>query len=96
MYNTSNGEFRSFLMAGKIRQIIKVDPEKCTMCHHCISVCPAKMCNDASGEFIRVNAELCIGCGRCLETCTAGARIGVDDFDSFMADIKAGMKMVAF
>jgi methyl-accepting chemotaxis protein/NAD-dependent dihydropyrimidine dehydrogenase PreA subunit len=78
-----------------IREIIRVDPEKCTACHRCISVCPAKMCNDASGDYIKVNSELCIGCGRCISACHFGARIGIDDFDLFMKDLKAGVKMIA-
>ena len=78
-----------------IREIIRVDPEKCTACHRCISVCPAKMCNDASGDYIKVNYELCIGCGRCISACHFGARIGIDDFDLFMKDLKAGVKMIA-
>jgi ferredoxin len=72
-------------MSGKVREVIKVDPEKCTACHRCISVCPAKMCNDASGDYIKVNPELCIGCGRCISACHFGARKGVDDFDKWMA-----------
>ena len=82
-------------MAGKVREVITVDPEKCTACHRCISVCPAKMCNDASGDYIKVNPELCIGCGRCISACHFGARKGIDDFDQFMADIKKGIKMIA-
>jgi iron only hydrogenase large subunit-like protein len=82
-------------MSGKVREVIKVDPEKCTACHRCISVCPAKMCNDASGDYIKVNPELCIGCGRCISACHFGARVGVDDFDTWMKDLKAGAKMIA-
>ena len=82
-------------MSGKVREVIKVDPEKCTACHRCISVCPAKMCNDASGDYIKVNPELCIGCGRCISACHFGARVGVDDFDLWMKDLKAGAKMIA-
>ena len=82
-------------MAINVREIIKVDPEKCTACHRCISVCPAKMCNDASGDFIKVNPELCIGCGRCISACHFGARQGLDDFDLFMQAVKAGTKMIA-
>ncbi len=78
-----------------IREIIRVDPEKCTACHRCISVCPAKMCNDASGDYIKVNSELCIGCGRCISACHFGARVGLDDFDLWMKDLKAGVKMIA-
>ena len=82
-------------MSFKVREIIKVDPEKCTACHRCISVCPAKMCNDASGDYIKVNPELCIGCGRCIGACHFGARQGLDDFDMFMNDLKNGVKMIA-
>ena len=82
-------------MSGKVREVIKVDPEKCTACHRCISVCPAKMCNDASGDYIKVNPELCIGCGRCISACHFGTRVGVDDFDLWMKDLKAGAKMIA-
>ena len=82
-------------MAFNVRQVIYVEPEKCTACHRCISVCPAKMCNDASGDYIKVNAELCIGCGRCIGACHFGARIGLDDFDTFMEDLKNGVKMIA-
>ncbi len=82
-------------MSGKLREVIKVDPEKCTACHRCISVCPAKMCNDASGDYIKVNPELCIGCGRCISACHFGARVGVDDFNSWMTDLNNGVKMIA-
>ena len=82
-------------MAGKVREVITVDPEKCTGCHRCISVCPAKMCNDASGDYIKVNPELCIGCGRCISACHFNARQGIDDFDVFMNDLKSGVKMIA-
>ena len=78
-----------------MREIIRVDPEKCTACHRCISVCPAKMCNDASGDYIKVNSELCIGCGRCISACHFGARMGIDDFDLFMNDLKSGKKIIA-
>ena len=82
-------------MAGKVREVITVDPEKCTGCHRCISVCPAKMCNDASGDYIKVNPELCIGCGRCISACHFNARQGLDDFDAWLSDLKAGIKMIA-
>ncbi len=82
-------------MSGKVREVITVDPEKCTACHRCISVCPAKMCNDASGDYIKVNAELCIGCGRCISACHFGARKGLDDFAKWMEDLKNGVKMIA-
>ena len=82
-------------MSGKLREVITVDPEKCTGCHRCISVCPAKMCNDASGDYIKVNPELCIGCGRCISACHFEARQGLDDFNLFMNDLQSGVKMIA-
>lgn len=82
-------------MATQIRPIIQIDKDKCVNCHKCISVCPAKMCNNGSKECVSIVDELCIGCGRCIEACAHNARIGIDDFDQFMADIKAGVKMIA-
>jgi methyl-accepting chemotaxis protein/Pyruvate/2-oxoacid:ferredoxin oxidoreductase delta subunit len=79
----------------KLAQIIKVDEEKCVNCHQCISVCPVKYCNDASGDHITINADLCIGCGQCITACTHEARIGLDDFDIWMEDQKRGKNVVA-
>jgi iron only hydrogenase large subunit-like protein len=53
------------------------------------------MCNDGSGKIVDHHSELCIGCGECITACTHGARIGIDDFDAFMADIKQGVPMIA-
>ena len=78
-----------------IKPIIAVDKDKCVSCHRCIAACPAKMCNDGSGDYLKVNSELCIGCGRCIEACVHGARYGIDDFDTFMENAKKGTKMVA-
>jgi iron only hydrogenase large subunit-like protein len=58
-------------------------------------VCPAKMCNNGSGSIVDHHSDLCIGCGECISACTHGARIGLDDFDSFMEDLKNGTSMVA-
>jgi iron only hydrogenase large subunit-like protein/ArsR family metal-binding transcriptional regulator len=46
------------------------------------------MCNNGSGDIVDHHSDLCIGCGECISACTHGARIGIDDFDAFMADIK--------
>jgi iron only hydrogenase large subunit-like protein/signal transduction histidine kinase len=46
------------------------------------------MCNDGSGEVIMHQSDLCISCGRCIKACTHGARVGVDDFNAFIEDIK--------
>lgn len=67
------------------RKIIDVNKDKCVNCHQCISVCPSKLCNDGSKSYVEVNPELCIGCGACIKVCTHEARIGLDDFSSFLS-----------
>jgi iron only hydrogenase large subunit-like protein/signal transduction histidine kinase len=71
-----------------LRPVIEVIKEKCINCHRCIMVCPVKMCNDGSGEVILHHSDLCISCGKCIKACTHGARIGIDDFNAFIEDIK--------
>ncbi|MDR2149323.1 MAG: methyl-accepting chemotaxis protein [Spirochaetaceae bacterium] len=78
-----------------LRPIIKVVKEKCVNCHRCIMVCPAKMCNNGSGDIIDHHPELCIGCGECINACTHGARVGIDDFTAFKEDLKNGVNIVA-
>ncbi len=58
----------------KLSQVVQVDGKKCVNCHACIAVCPVKICNDGSGDYVNVDPERCIGCGRCLEACTHDAR----------------------
>lgn len=78
-----------------LRPVIEIDREKCCNCHRCIAVCPVKICNDGSGDFVSINHDLCIGCGECIEACSHGARRGLDDIDAFFADVKAGVPIVA-
>jgi iron only hydrogenase large subunit-like protein len=78
-----------------LRPIIKVLKEKCVNCHRCIMVCPVKMCNNGCGDVIRHNSDLCIGCGECIDVCTHNARVGIDDCDAFINDLKQGKAMVA-
>ena len=49
--------------------VINVDQTKCCNCHRCIAVCPVKLCNDGSGDFVTLNHDLCIGCGACEAAC---------------------------
>ncbi len=79
----------------KLSPIFQVDEKNCIECHQCIAVCPVKFSNDASKNFVDVNSDLCIGCGNCLNACKHDARKYVDDFDSFYADIKKGVKTIA-
>ena len=78
-----------------LRPVIAVDKDKCCNCHRCIAVCPVKICNDGSGDYVSINHDLCIGCGECIEACTHGARKGIDDTQEFFKDVKAGVPIVA-
>ena len=80
---------------GKYRSVISVDKEKCVNCQRCIAVCPVKMCNNGSGDYVAFDEKLCIGCGSCIEACTHGARKGIDDAELFFESLKKGEKIVA-
>ena len=79
----------------KIVPVISVDKDKCLNCHRCISVCPAKFCNDGSGDYIKINSDLCLGCGHCIDACVHGARVGIDDFSDFLNDLSKKEKIIA-
>jgi iron only hydrogenase large subunit-like protein len=68
-------------------KVIEVIGEKCVSCYACIRDCPVKFCNNAYEDYVKVNPDLCIGCGNCIKACTHDARIGIDDFDSFINDV---------
>ena len=80
---------------GKYRSVISVDKEKCVNCQRCIAVCPVKMCNNGSGDYVAFDEKLCIGCGSCIGACTHGARKGIDDSELFFDSLKKGEKIVA-
>ncbi len=75
--------------------VINVDKDKCVNCHRCISVCPVKLCNNGSGDYVTLNKDLCIGCGSCIEACTHGARTGIDDTTTFISELKKHTPIVA-
>ncbi len=79
----------------KLSPVVQVDGEKCVNCHACIAVCPVKICNDGSGDYVNVDPHRCIGCGRCLEACSHDARFLKDQFDEFLAATAAGEQIVA-
>ena len=58
-------------------------------------MCPVKMCNNGSGDYVAFDEKLCIGCGSCIEACTHGARKGIDDAELFFDSLKKGEKIVA-
>jgi iron only hydrogenase large subunit-like protein len=78
-----------------LRPVIKVLEDKCVNCHRCIMVCPVKMCNNGAGNIVDHHPQLCIGCGECVSACSHGARIGIDDFDVLMEDLKKGREIIA-
>ena len=88
MINTSSNNLH-------LKAVINVDSEKCCNCHRCIAVCPVKLCNDGSGDFVTLNQDLCIGCGSCIEACTHGARTGIDDTAAFFEALKKGTPLIA-
>ena len=79
----------------ELKPVIFVDKDKCVNCHRCIAVCPSKMCNDGSGEYVTLHPELCLGCGHCIEACEHDARHGIDDTQDFFNDLQLGEKIVA-
>lgn len=78
-----------------LKPVIFVDKDKCVNCHRCIAVCPSKLCNDGSGEYVKINSDLCIGCGACIAACEHGARYGIDDTEAFFAALNAKQKVIA-
>lgn len=76
--------------------VVSVNPDKCVSCHKCISACPVKYCNNASGKVVEINHDMCIGCGNCVIACEqAGhnARTRLDDFDEFKNSLNKGEKL---
>ncbi|MDR0909775.1 MAG: methyl-accepting chemotaxis protein [Spirochaetaceae bacterium] len=67
-----------------MKQVVKVNEEKCVNCYACIAACPVKYCMDGSGDVLRINDELCVGCGACIAACTHEARSFVDDTQEFL------------
>lgn len=80
----------------KLSPVIRINKDRCINCNVCIRVCPVRYCNDgSSGHHIDLNHNLCIGCGSCIKHCSHGAREIIDDIDSFLADLRRGVKMIA-
>lgn len=82
-------------MKKSLAPVVGIKDENCVNCYACISACPVKLCNDASGDVVRINPDLCLGCGSCIDACTHDARYPMDDFQAFMQDLKQGVPMIA-
>ena len=76
-------------------EVIGIDFDKCINCYACIAACPVKFCQDGSGEKLLINNDLCLGCGNCIHLCRHNARLPIDDTGRFLADVKAGEKIIA-
>lgn len=79
----------------ELKPVIYVDKDKCVNCHRCIAVCPSKMCNDGTGDYVSLKPELCLGCGHCIEACEHDARHGIDDTQAFFKALQNKEKLVA-
>jgi ferredoxin len=88
-------EVESHLSRHALPAVIEVDAAACVNCHACIQACPAKHCNDVSGEKVRIHADRCLGCGACVKACQHKARKLVDDTPAFFRDLAARVPMVA-
>ncbi len=85
----------AYRSGSQLSPVVQVDGEKCVNCHTCISVCPVKICNDGSGDFVNVDPNRCIGCGRCLEVCSHNARTLRDESSEFLQASENAEPMVA-
>jgi heterodisulfide reductase subunit A len=89
------GELVAALVPGRKLEIdaarAVVDPDRCTGCRICLTVCPYKAISfDVSGRVAAVNDLLCRGCGTCASACASqavSARHATDG--QILAEIKA-------
>jgi len=63
---------------------ISIDPERCTQCESCVSVCIAGIFHPTDDEITLVNPEYCLVCGHCMAICPTDAiRVSAADTDEF-------------
>ena len=56
-----------------IRQIVKIDEEKCDGCGLCVSPCAERAIEIVDGKARVIREELCDGAGFCIGACPQGA-----------------------
>ena len=57
-----------------IKEVVKVDKEKCIHCGACISVCVVNAITiDKKTREVKFDVEKCIGCGVCIKACPTKA-----------------------
>jgi ferredoxin len=56
-----------------LRQIIKIDKEKCNGCGLCVSACHEGAIGMVDGKAELLRDDYCDGLGNCLPICPAGA-----------------------
>ncbi len=56
-----------------IRQIIKIDPDKCNGCELCVKACHEDAIGMKDGKAVLLRDDYCDGLGDCLPSCPTGA-----------------------
>ncbi len=68
-------------------QAIRVDPEKCIGCTHCMQACPTEAIRVQDGLAV-IAYERCVDCGNCMRVCPVDAIYIVQDDLSLMQQYK--------
>lgn len=81
-------------MAKQVRQIIKIDEEKCTGCGACVPACVEGALQIVDGKARLVSETYCDGLGACLGECPQGA-ISIETREADAFDETAAIKHAA-
>ncbi|MBP2649952.1 MAG: hydrogenase, Fe-only [Firmicutes bacterium] len=58
-------------MAKRMREFIRIDPELCSGCQRCHTVCPVDAIEGEPGEPQKICGDACVMCGQCVQICSA-------------------------